>query len=380
MRCDYFSAKNQRIINVCNAFAKCIYHTPKSNEPINKKDIKKIVIFLNSLLGDAMMWLPAFRIIRLNYPHTKIVVVGNKIPIEIYKREGLIDDGIIVEWTKVLSSVLEMKRSHNNIKKICKNLGKFDFAIEIRGDFRLIYYMHYVDAKRKLSSAMSGGECFLTDRCFFSIDDTYIKRGLILCDFLMCTYDKEKEIPYLQSYRNNVHSVDFISNNELQEKYIIGINPGASRKKKKWNRYDELVSLITIPNAVIMVCYIDEDIDIVNRIKEQAKCNNIKCYLVRKQFHEYVELLSACDVLISNDSGAGHIAAALGIDTVTIFGPTDWRTAQPVGKCISKSVYLRDGFSNVDINGVEPAKVYDELFSIYKNSDKTKGETVINAV
>jgi len=44
-----------------------------------------------------------------------------------------------------------------------------------------------------------------------------------------------------------------------------------------------------------------------------------------------IGLLSHARVVISNDSGAAHVAAALGVPTVTIFGPTDERATAPAG-------------------------------------------------
>jgi heptosyltransferase-2 len=44
-----------------------------------------------------------------------------------------------------------------------------------------------------------------------------------------------------------------------------------------------------------------------------------------------IGLLSHARVVISNDSGAAHVAAALGVPTVTIFGPTDERVTAPAG-------------------------------------------------
>jgi heptosyltransferase-2 len=41
--------------------------------------------------------------------------------------------------------------------------------------------------------------------------------------------------------------------------------------------------------------------------------------------------LLRCRVLVSNDSGAAHLAAALGRATVVLFGPTDPRRSRPVG-------------------------------------------------
>ena len=44
-----------------------------------------------------------------------------------------------------------------------------------------------------------------------------------------------------------------------------------------------------------------------------------------------IGLLAHARVVISNDSGAAHVAAALGVPTVTIFGPTDERVSAPLG-------------------------------------------------
>ena len=38
---------------------------------------------------------------------------------------------------------------------------------------------------------------------------------------------------------------------------------------------------------------------------------------------EFIDMTAACDVFLTNDSGAMHIASALGVPSVTVFGPTD---------------------------------------------------------
>ena len=38
---------------------------------------------------------------------------------------------------------------------------------------------------------------------------------------------------------------------------------------------------------------------------------------------EFIDLAAACRVYLTNDSGAMHIASALGVPTVAIFGATD---------------------------------------------------------
>src|SRR5581483_5139813 len=46
---------------------------------------------------------------------------------------------------------------------------------------------------------------------------------------------------------------------------------------------------------------------------------------------DLVGILASSELLLTNDSGAMHIAAALGRPVVAIFGPTDWRETAPVG-------------------------------------------------
>ena len=42
-------------------------------------------------------------------------------------------------------------------------------------------------------------------------------------------------------------------------------------------------------------------------------------------------VLSRLRALVTNDSGPMHLAAALGVPVVAVFGSTDWRETAPVG-------------------------------------------------
>ena len=44
-----------------------------------------------------------------------------------------------------------------------------------------------------------------------------------------------------------------------------------------------------------------------------------------------VGVISRCAAFVSNDSGAMHLAAALGVPVAAIFGPTDERATAPLG-------------------------------------------------
>jgi heptosyltransferase-2 len=46
---------------------------------------------------------------------------------------------------------------------------------------------------------------------------------------------------------------------------------------------------------------------------------------------EFVDLAAACSLMLTNDSGAMHVASALGVPTLTVFGATDDTTTGPTG-------------------------------------------------
>src|SRR5205807_3982516 len=47
--------------------------------------------------------------------------------------------------------------------------------------------------------------------------------------------------------------------------------------------------------------------------------------------HEFIDLAAACRIFLSNDSGAMHVASALGVPTVAVFGATDDAATGPTG-------------------------------------------------
>jgi heptosyltransferase-2 len=46
---------------------------------------------------------------------------------------------------------------------------------------------------------------------------------------------------------------------------------------------------------------------------------------------QFMDMAAACRLFLTNDSGAMHVASALGVPTVTVFGATDDTTTGPCG-------------------------------------------------
>ncbi|MGH9631518.1 MAG: glycosyltransferase family 9 protein, partial [Bryobacteraceae bacterium] len=84
------------------------------------------------------------------------------------------------------------------------------------------------------------------------------------------------------------------------------------------------------------------DVALFGSAEERALCESIADLLRpqagavynlagRTSLREFIDLAAACLVFLTNDSGAMHIASALGVPTVAIFGATDHIATGPTG-------------------------------------------------
>jgi heptosyltransferase-2 len=112
---------------------------------------------------------------------------------------------------------------------------------------------------------------------------------------------------------------------------IVGIAPGASYgQAKRWPpaRAAEVARQLSARGVAIVLVGAAGDRDSGRAIESTAPAVNL---IGRTNLGELIGVLAACDAFLSNDSGAMHLAAALGRPVVAIFGPTDERATAPEG-------------------------------------------------
>jgi heptosyltransferase-2 len=117
---------------------------------------------------------------------------------------------------------------------------------------------------------------------------------------------------------------------------VIGISPGAANSRaKQWGPERFAEAAHTLAGSA------DVGIALFGSAGERELCEAMRAQLSR--FHpavnfagrtrlaEFIETAAACHVFLTNDSGAMHVAAAVGTPTVAVFGPTDAVATGPSG-------------------------------------------------
>ncbi|MEX2273719.1 MAG: lipopolysaccharide heptosyltransferase II [Vicinamibacterales bacterium] len=79
------------------------------------------------------------------------------------------------------------------------------------------------------------------------------------------------------------------------------------------------------------------------RAHAPAEARQVANLIAATDVRGLIGTLAAAKLVVANDSGAAHIAAALGVPAITIFGPTDERATAPIGPgvALSHDVFCR---------------------------------------
>ncbi len=112
-----------------------------------------------------------------------------------------------------------------------------------------------------------------------------------------------------------------------------GRNPGTVMLIKRWpaERYGELARrLIGATKGTLLVMGSPDEQELCDEVTAAAG-EGAYSLCGRTDLTMLAAILARCQVVVANDSGPLHIAAALGVPTVALFGPTDPRLVSPLG-------------------------------------------------
>jgi lipopolysaccharide heptosyltransferase II len=113
---------------------------------------------------------------------------------------------------------------------------------------------------------------------------------------------------------------------------IIALGVGSTNSRaKRWQaeRYAELNDKLQNQlNADVILVGAEDELDVSNEVYTKAGRKPI-ILTGKTTLAEATAILSQIDLLVSNDMGLAHIAAAVGTKTLVIFGPTNPQTTRP---------------------------------------------------
>jgi heptosyltransferase-1 len=124
------------------------------------------------------------------------------------------------------------------------------------------------------------------------------------------------------------------------------INPGAGWGAKQWpaERYGEVARVLATDGMIPLVNFGPGEEELVNQV---VAASGSKAVAISCSIEELIALTRRARLFIGGDTGPLHLAAALQVPVVAIFGPTDPARNGPYK---SKGIVLRDPASRTSLS------------------------------
>lgn len=281
---------------------------------IAKEDIKRILIVKLCCLGDVIQMLPAVNVLKNNYPDSKITLLADAwvSPLKNYFTD--IDDVLILKNAFSKSIFSKISSAIWLVTKL--NKLKFDLALvgHRNNIFGRIVYLAGIRYRLGFS-----GTSHINIPTEFNPALNESRRYL---ELLSSAGISSPDINY--GFNVNESSIDIKKKiGILENKEVIGIfpfggiNPGMDMRVKRWEaeKFYEVGTYLSnnYPDKEILFF---EGTGEDEKISSKFESRNVRVIPIG------VNYISICNFFIGNDTGSLHIANALGIRSVGIFGPT----------------------------------------------------------
>jgi lipopolysaccharide heptosyltransferase I len=126
---------------------------------------------------------------------------------------------------------------------------------------------------------------------------------------------------------------DFLGEQGVKSReLLVAINPGAGRDNKRWpvEHFRRLADrLAQDPNVRILLLWGPDEVHMARRIRDGLEARAILA--PPTDLHELAALLRRSSLMVANDTGPLHLAAALGTPSLGLFGPTRAERNGPYG-------------------------------------------------
>ena len=295
---------------------------------------ERILVIKLDHLGDVLLATPVFSNLRRAYPNAELHALTGAWSRVVLEKHP--DVNKVIEYNSPAFCRTGQPTSFKGTFQLYCELRrqKYDLMVELRGDWRTVWFAFGRLTPKRLSRAalqianrlgfaqFSGTH--ETTRNLDVLKQAGIPTPVQTAIFSVTAEDKKWASDFLATYRIE------------RQRPLIAIHPGSPIPLKRWllDRYAELADwLIAQKRAQILFVGVEDEIPIITEIQALMRGESINV-AGRTTLAQLASILHTCNVFIGNDSGPMHLAAAVGTQTIGLYGPGDPTRFGPAGeKC-----------------------------------------------
>lgn len=301
----------------------------KNSDPL--PNINKILVIRVDGIGDLLNSTPAIALLRENYPSAEITVLARPLNAAVLIGNPDVDRILMFDRDGEHSGILARLQFYRELRR-----ERFQLAVAMQTAMWSHLVAFLSGATYRLGRYQKRFRSTLTHawRGKYRKGETHeVDRNLELVR-LICAGEGKRELIFeLSSDEIAAAEAQLASLGIGKDAFLIGIHPGGSSFDKRWpeKQYAEFADRLSRQyNATVLLLRGPEEAELVRNI--QAAMQSDAITYAPETIRELGAMLFCCDLVVCNDSGPMHLAAALAVPTVAIFGPTDHVAWHPLSE------------------------------------------------
>lgn len=301
---------------------------------------RTILIRVPNWVGDAVMALPALKELRRIFPNAHITLASRAWVAGLFEGEGIADEliplregrGPIKSASNFVSDVLRLRQE------------RFDLAVLLQNAFAAAMLARLSGIKMIAGYPTDRRGALLDLRVPFEPDYKtkhqvryYLKIASELERVLTGSSQVEidsaqPELHVSDSGREQAWSV-LSQAGVSRAAPILALSPGATNSRaKRWlpERFAAVADRLAAQNGFqTIIVGATGDLEVADEVARLMRSQAI-VLAGRTSIADLKALLACCSLVVSNDTGTAHVAGALRIPTVVLFGPTEHFATRPL--------------------------------------------------
>ncbi len=290
---------------------------------------ERILIIHKGGLGDFILCLPAFGSIRRYYPEARIELMGYPRILQLVEGRWYVDQGNSIDQAGLGSYYLKDGKLNGALSRYFGGFHRAFLFLQDRGKI-------FSDNIRKTGIGgvfpisprpEKGRRIHVIDHMLSSLSSMGIPPGGSIPRIFLLEEDRWFAEEWLRE-GNDYEGV---------EKGVVAIHPGSGSRKKLWpiENFLDLAARIASDLRLRTILFIGPaEREYLGSGLERMRSISPMWAEDLPLIH-VASLLDRCRCYIGNDSGITHLAAAVGIPTIALFGPTDPEIWGPRGERVA---------------------------------------------
>ena len=308
-----------RVEDVLRAARNILTQHSTPNTQHLKDDFKRILVVRTDRIGDLLLSTPVIQALRQSYPNAYIAAMVSPYAKEIVDGNPYLDEVIIYDKDFKHKSWARSMKFASRLKK-----KRFDLALILHPTNRVHLIAFFAGIKKRVGFDKKLG-FLLTDRIRHGKQEGEKHELEYTLDLIrhLGIEPKDKR-PFMPLKPESEKWTDdlFASESLTPQDKLLGIHPAASCPSKIWpaERFAEAADKLADKyDLKVLIFSGAKDIKLAEKVENSMKHRAINL-AGRTSVSQLASVLKRCRLFISNDSGPVHIASAVGVPVISIFG------------------------------------------------------------